>query len=164
MAERKCLDKDPREFIMAEIMTPDMANFGGNVHGGTILKLMDRVAYACAARYCGHYCVTLSVDYVLFKQPIQVGELVRFFATVNYVGKTSMEVGIRVESENITSRKKRHTNTSYFTMVAMDEKHKPTRIEALSMRDDNDRRRYKNAELRKQLRSDYSDKHNQGKR
>lgn len=156
-------DKDPRLVIMTEIMTPDMANFGGNVHGGAILKLMDRVAYACATRYSGHYCVTLSVDYVLFKQPIKVGELVSFYACVNFVGRTSMEVGIRVESEDITSRQRRHTNTSYFTMIAMDEKHKPTAVEPLVMRNENDERRSKNAQLRKQLRTDYLQKHGQGK-
>ncbi|MDF1797234.1 MAG: acyl-CoA thioesterase [Coxiellaceae bacterium] len=155
---------DHREVTMTEIMTPDMANFGGNVHGGAILQLMDRVAYACASRYSGFYTVTLSVDYVLFKQAIRVGELVTFYASVNHVGKTSMEVGIRVVSEEISSGIKRHTNTSYFTMVAMDEKHKPCKVKPLKLRNDNDTRRSKNAELRKSLRKDYQDKHLQGKR
>ncbi len=155
---------DHREMTLTEIMTPDMANFGGNVHGGAILKLMDRVAYACASRYSGFYTVTLSVDYVLFKQPIKVGELVTFYASVNHVGHTSMEVGIRVVSEEISTGIKRHTNTSYFTMVAMDDNHKPCRVKALSMRDDNDTRRSHNAELRKKLRKDYQEKHLQGKK
>lgn len=157
------IDQDPREITMTEIMTPDMANFGGNVHGGAILKLMDRVAYACATRYSGHYCVTLSVDYVLFKKPVKVGELVTFYACVNYVGHTSMEVGIRVEAENIQTGKRRHTNTSYFTMIAVDDDHKPTDVEALTVRCDNDQRRIDNAVLRKKLRVDYAEKHNQGK-
>ena len=79
-----------RELHMSVLMTPDMANFSGNVHGGDILKLLDQVAYACASRYAGCYVVTLSVDQVLFKEPIRVGELVTFLASVNYVGKTSM--------------------------------------------------------------------------
>ncbi len=158
------IDKDPREITMTEIMTPNMANFGGNVHGGAILQLMDRVAYACASRYSGHYCVTLSVDYVLFKRPVKVGELLTFYACVNHVGRTSMEVGIRVESENISTHERRHTNTSYFTMVAMDEDHKPTHVNTLSMRCENDERRHHNAILRKQLRRDYLNKHDQGKK
>lgn len=106
------------ELQMSILMTPDMANFSGNVHGGDLLKLLDQVAYACASRYSGHYCVTLSVDKVTFKEPIYVGELVTFLASVNLVGRTSMEVGIRVEAQNIRDRTVRHTNSCYFTMVA----------------------------------------------
>ena len=84
------------ELTMTVLMTPDMANFSGNVHGGTILKLLDQVAYACASRYAGRYVVTLSVDQVMFREPIHVGELVSFLASVNYTGRTSMEVGIKV--------------------------------------------------------------------
>src|SRR5438552_9480365 len=101
--------EDNRTLMMAEIMTPDMANFHGNVHGGHILKLLDRVAYACASRYSGKYIVTLSVDQVIFKESIHVGELVSFYATVNYVGISSMEVGIRVLAEDLLTQKKRHT-------------------------------------------------------
>ena len=84
---------------MTVLMTPDMANFAGNVHGGTILKLLDQVAYACASRYAGRYVVTLSVDQVTFRQPIHVGELVTFLAAVNYTGNTSMEIGVRSRKE-----------------------------------------------------------------
>ena len=89
------------ELSMTVLMTPDMANFAGNVHGGTILKLLDQVAYACASRYAGRYVVTLSVDQVTFRQPVHVGELVTFLASVNYTGTTSLEVGIKVITENI---------------------------------------------------------------
>lgn len=81
---------------MTVLMTPDKANFSGNVHGGTLLKYLDEVAYACASRYAGQYVVTLSVDQVMFKQPVHVGDLVTFLASVNYTGSTSMEVGIKV--------------------------------------------------------------------
>jgi acyl-CoA hydrolase len=108
------------ELQMSVLMTPDMANFSGNVHGGDLLKLLDQVAYACASRYSGHYAVTLSVDQVIFKEPIHVGELVTFLASINHVGRTSMEVGIRVEAQNIRQRSVRHTNSCYFTMVAID--------------------------------------------
>ena len=90
-----------RQMSMTLLMTPDMANFSGNVHGGIVLKLLDQVAYACASRYAGKYVVTLSVDQVMFRQPIHVGEMVTFLASVNYTGRTSMEVGIKVIAENI---------------------------------------------------------------
>ena len=92
------------ELTMTILMTPDMANFTGNVHGGAVLKLLDQVAYACAARYAGRYVVTLSVDQVMFRQPIHVGELVTFLAAVNYTGTSSMEVGIKVIAEDIRTQ------------------------------------------------------------
>jgi len=97
-----------RELCMTVLMTPDMANFAGNVHGGAILRLLDQVAYACASRYAGCYVVTLSVDQVTFREPIHVGELVSFLAMVNYVGTSSMEVGIKVVAENIQTQTVRH--------------------------------------------------------
>ena len=96
------------ELTMTVLMTPDMANFSGNVHGGTILKFLDQVAYACASRYAGRYVVTLSVDQVMFLQAIHVGELVTFLASVNYVGTSSMEIGIKVMAENIQTQALRH--------------------------------------------------------
>lgn len=112
--------QDRQSLYMTVLMTPDMANFSGNVHGGTLLKLLDQVAYSCASRYAGTYVVTLSVDRVLFRDSIKVGELVSFSASVNYTGRTSMEVGIRVDTENIRDGSRRHTNSCYFTMVAVD--------------------------------------------
>ncbi len=109
-----------------------MANFSGNVHGGTILKLLDQVAYACASRYAGTYVVTLSVDQVTFRQPIHVGELVTFLASVNFTGKSSMEIGIKVVTENIRTQVVRHTQSCFFTMVAVDDEHKPTAVPPLS--------------------------------
>lgn len=113
--------KDRKSLYMTVLMTPDMANFSGKVHGGTLLKLLDQVAYSCASRYAGTYVVTLSVDRVLFRDAIAVGELVSFEATVNYTGRTSLEVGIDVFTENIRDGGRRHTNSSYFTMVAVDD-------------------------------------------
>ncbi|AXE32695.1 acyl-CoA thioesterase [Chromobacterium phragmitis] len=140
-----------RELVMSVLMTPDMANFSGNVHGGVLLKLLDQVAYACASRYAGCYVVTLSVDQVLFKQPIHVGELVTFFASVNHVGRTSMEVGIKVVAENIQQRSQRHTNSCYFTMVAYQDG-KPMAVPALALDTEEQRQRFRAAEMRKQLR------------
>lgn len=113
---------------MTVLMTPDMANFSGNVHGGTILKFLDQVAYACASRYAGRYVVTLSVDQVMFRQPIHVGELVTFLAAVNHTGTSSMEVGIKVVAENIQTQEVRHANSCFFTMVAVDDQRKPVPV------------------------------------
>ncbi|AXQ23192.1 acyl-CoA thioesterase [Acinetobacter wuhouensis] len=140
---------DQTELTMSVLMTPDMANFSGNVHGGTILKLLDQVAYACASRYSGSYVVTLSVDKVNFKEPIHVGEMVSFLASVNHVGRTSMEIGIRVEAQNIRKRTVRHTNSCYFTMVAVDENGKPQQVPPLNLDNDWKRCRYEAAEHRK---------------
>lgn len=139
------------ELQMTVLMTPDMANFSGNVHGGDLLKLLDQAAYACASRYSGHYCVTLSVDKVTFKEPIHVGELVTFLASVNHVGRTSMEIGIRVEAQNIRQRSVRHTNSCYFTMVAMEDG-RPAPVPPLALETERQRCRFAAAEERKRLR------------
>ena len=119
---------------MTVLMTPDMANFSGKVHGGAVLKLLDQVAYACASRYAGAYVVTLSVDQVMFRQPIHVGELVTFLASVNHTGTSSMEVGIKVVAEEIRSQVVRHANSCFFTMVAVDDQGKPTPVPPLEPR------------------------------
>ena len=103
-----------KRLTMSVLMTPDKANFSGNVHGGEMMKMLDEVAYACASRYSGNYVVTLSVDQVVFKQPVRIGELVTFLATVNFTGRTSLEVGVKVISENIQKRSYRHTNLMLF--------------------------------------------------
>jgi acyl-CoA hydrolase len=126
---------DNRTLYMTVLATPDMANFSGNVHGGAILKVLDQVAYACAASYARSYGVTLSVDRVLFRDPIHVGDLVTFSASVNYTGRTSMEIGIRVDTTDIQSGASRHTNSSYFTMVAVDDSGSPVQVPPLRPHD-----------------------------
>ncbi|MDR3478809.1 MAG: acyl-CoA thioesterase [Gammaproteobacteria bacterium] len=143
---------DRRSLIMSEIMTPDMVNFHGNVHGGYVLALLDRVAYACASRYSAKTIVTLSVDQVVFKEPIHVGELVICYSSVNYVGNTSLEIGIRVIAENLITQNSRHTNTCYFTMVALDDNGKPTKVPPLPLLNDTQKRRFEEALTRKQSR------------
>jgi acyl-CoA hydrolase len=140
------------ELSMTVLMTPDMANFSGNVHGGAILKYLDSVAYACASRYSGSYVVTLSVDRVVFRQPIHVGELVTFLASVNYTGSTSMEIGIKVVTENIQKGLVRHTNSCYFTMVAVDEDRNPVKVPPLQADTDIQKRRFEEAEKRREYR------------
>ncbi len=143
---------DHRSLSMSEVMTPEKVNFAGNIHGGYLLKFIDQVAYACAARYSGRYVVTLSVDNVFFKEPIYVGELITCYANVNFVGRTSMEIGIKVIAENLVTRKKRHTNSCYFTMVAVDENLKPVAIKPLSVHTETEKSRFEEAEIRRETR------------
>ena len=140
------------ELTMTVLMTPDMANFAGNVHGGTLLKLLDQVAYACASRYAGAYVVTVSVDQVVFRQPIHVGELVTFLAAVNHVGRSSMEIGIKVLAEDIRTQQTRHVNSCFFTMVAVDEQGQKVSVRQWVPTTDDQRRRAEQALLRRQLR------------
>ncbi|ANQ84435.1 acyl-CoA thioesterase [Azoarcus olearius] len=143
------------QLAMTVLMTPDMANFSGKVHGGAILKLLDQVAYACASRYAGEYVVTLSVDQVMFREPINVGELVTFLASVNYTGKTSMEIGIKVLAENIRGKRVRHANSCFFTMVAVDENGRATTVPQLQPSTPDEERRYQAAKLRRELRQEF---------
>jgi acyl-CoA hydrolase len=148
------MDLPAHQLSMTVLMTPDTANFAGNVHGGTILKLLDQVAYACASRYAGRYVVTLSVDQVMFRQPIHVGELVTFLASVNHTGTSSMEVGIKVIAQNIRTQEVRHVNSCFFTMVAVDDDRRPAAVPALRPFSADERRRFEAAKVRKQLRQE----------
>lgn len=142
------------QLTMTVLMTPDTANFSGNVHGGTILKLLDQVAYACASRYAKRYVVTLSVDQVTFRQPVHVGELLTFLASVNHTGTSSMEIGIKVIAENIREGVVRHVNSCFFTMVAVDDTHKPVAVQPLQPTTEDERRRFAAARVRRQLRKE----------
>lgn len=146
------MDLPAHQLTMSLLMTPDKTNFFGNVHGGDILKLLDQVAYACASRYAGRHVVTLSVDQVTFKQPIHVGELLTFLASVNHTGSSSIEIGIKVISENILTRVVRHVNSCFLTMVAMDEHRKPTTVEKFIPITEDEIRRNNAAILRKEMR------------
>ncbi|PXF33224.1 VdlD [Pokkaliibacter plantistimulans] len=153
------MDFSNHQLTMTVLMTPDMANFSGNVHGGTILKYLDEVAYACASRYAGRYVVTLSVDQVMFRQPIHVGELVTFLAAVNFTGNTSMEIGIKVVTENIREKLVRHTNSCYFTMVAVDDERKPVAVPPFIPTTEEEKQRFEAAKLRKQLRRELDERY-----
>jgi uncharacterized protein (TIGR00369 family) len=136
---------------ITELMIPAYANFGGKIHGGILLSLMDKVAYACATRHSGTYCVTVSVDGVDFLQPVDVGDLVSLEASVNYVGRTSLVVGIRVTAESVRQGVVKHTNTSYFTMVARDDAGQPVIVPPLVLESDDDIRRFVTAAERRKL-------------
>lgn len=136
---------------LTELMIPSYSNFGGKIHGGVILSLMDKVAYVCAAKHADAYCVTASVDTVDFLAPVEVGELVSLLASVNYVGKSSLVIGIKVISENVKSHVVKHTNTSYITMVATDDTNKPIQVPGLVLQNIIEARRFYDALHRKQL-------------
>ncbi len=139
--------------IMTELMMPHMANLQGNVFGGIILSLVDRVAAVAAIRHCGGPAVTVSVDQVDFREPIHVGELVVAKASVNYVGRTSMVVGVRVEAEQIVTRQRRHTNSCYLTFVALDEEGHPVDVPQVEPEGWDQMRRYEAAKERRQNRT-----------
>ena len=135
-----------------ELMVPAYTNFGGKVHGGTLMSMMDKAAYVCASKHAGTYCVTVSVDAVEFLRPVEVGEVVSLLASVNYVGNKSLVVGIKVLAENIHTGAERHTNTSYFTMVAINENGDASIVPPLILESEDDVRRYCGALQRKRLR------------
>jgi uncharacterized protein (TIGR00369 family) len=129
---------------ISELMLPSHTNFSGKIHGGYILSLLDQIAFACASKFSGNYCVTASVDTVNFLKPIEVGELVTMKASVNYVGNSSMIIGIRVEAENIQTGKIKHCNSSYFTMVAKDKEGNSVLVPGLILSNLNEVRRFCN--------------------
>ena len=116
------------ETIYTELMIPSYANFGGKVHGGILLSLMDKIAYVCGTKHAENYCVTVAVEGVEFLSPVEVGDLVHLMASVNYVGNTTMIIGIRVESVNPRTKVTKHTNSCYFTMAAKDENGNLTKV------------------------------------
>ncbi len=152
------MDLPVHQLTMTVLMTPDTANFSGKVHGGSILKLLDQVAYACASRYAGRYVVTLSVDQVMFRQPIKVGELVTFLASINHTGNSSMEVGIKVIAEDIRDKVVRHVNSCFFTMIAVDDDGKPVKVPPLTPSSTDERRRFGAAEVRREMRRELEKK------
>ncbi|HLV40044.1 acyl-CoA thioesterase [Xanthomarina sp.] len=127
---------------ISELMKPSHSNFNGKIHGGYILNLMDQIAFACASKHSEAYCVTASVDTVDFLNPIEIGELITMKASINYVGNTSMVVGIRVISENIITGKIKHCNSSYFTMVAKNEANKSVVVPGLILNNSVEIRRF----------------------
>lgn len=127
---------------ISELMLPSSANFSGKIHGGYILNLMDQIAFACASKHSGTYCVTASVDTVDFLKPVEVGELLTMRASINYVGKSSMVVGIRVEAQNIQTGTIKHCNSSYFTMVAKNNNDESVAVPGLILNSEIEIRRF----------------------
>ncbi len=140
------------EAVVSELMMPQHANLMGNVFGGVILALVDRVAAVCAIRHARRQCVTVSVDKVDFREPIHVGELITAFARVNFAGKTSMEVGVKIVAEDLLTGEKRHTNSCYVTYVALDEQGRPTHVPPIVPETADEKRRYDRAAKRRATR------------
>lgn len=148
------------EIILTELMLPSHSNFSGKIHRGFILSLMDKAAFASASKFSGQYCVTASVNRVDFLNSIEVGELLTLRAQVNYVGKSSMVVGIRVESQNIQTGEKKHCNSSYFSMVAKDDKGRGVQVPGLIISNETEMRRFlrsiKHIKMRKERKIEFS--------
>ena len=133
----------------AQLMMPQHANVLGHVFGGVMLSMMDTTAAVSAIRHARKACVTVSVDRVDFREPIHVGDLVIMKSSVNFVGTTSMEIGVRVETENLVSGLRRHTNSCYLTFVAIDEKGKPVPVPPLKPETPDEKRRFNAAKERR---------------
>jgi acyl-CoA hydrolase len=140
------------ESLVSELMMPHQVNNHGHVFGGVILSMVDRAAGVASMRHSGRPCVTVSFDRVDFKEPIFTGEVVTCKARVNFVGTTSMEIGVRVEAENLFTRNTRHTNSCYLTFVAIDANHRPVPVPPLKLETEEDRRRFRQGQKRREAR------------
>jgi uncharacterized protein (TIGR00369 family) len=138
--------------IMAQLMNPQDANLAGNVHGGAIMKLIDNAAGSAAVRHARSNVVTASIDRIDFHNPVFVGDLVTVRASINYVGKTSMEIGVRVEAENLVTGLRRHTASAYLTFVALDINGRPMPLSPLLLETDEEKRRNREAQDRRKTR------------
>ena len=138
--------------VMAQLMTPQDVNLAGNVHGGVIMKLIDTAAGAVAARHTRTNSVTASVDRLDFHNPVFVGDLVTLKASLNLVGKTSMEVGVYVQSENLITSQIRHTASAYITLVALDKDGRPLAVPPLILKTEEEMRRNREAQARREIR------------
>jgi acyl-CoA hydrolase len=137
------------EAALTELMMPHHANIMGNVFGGVLLSLVDKVAAVAAIRHSHRECVTVSVDKVDFREPIKIGELVTALARVNFAGRTSMEIGVKVIAENVHTGDRRHTNSCYITYVALDENGRPTEVPPIVPETPDEKRRYERAAKRR---------------
>jgi uncharacterized protein (TIGR00369 family) len=133
-------------------MTQQDANLAGNVHGGTIMKLIDNTAGIVAARHCGSNVVTASIDRIDFHFPVFVGDLLRITGSINFVGKSSMEIGVRIESENMFTGEVKHTGSAYLTFVSMDAHGKPAAVPPILFETEDESRRNCEAQVRRKNR------------
>ncbi len=135
--------------MLSQVMQPHDANFQGIIHGGTIVRLIDEAAGLAAYRYCRQRVVTAHIDSIDFHHPVQIGNLVMLRASVNYAGHTSMEIGVRVEAEDLTSGEITHTNSAYLVFVALDAEGRPAEVPRLLPETADERRRYDEAQERR---------------
>ncbi len=137
---------------ITEFMMPGQVNNLGHVFGGVLLSLVDRAAAVTAMRHARQPCVTVSINQVDFKEPIYAGELVVCSARVNYVGRTSMEIGVRVVTEHPMTGHQRHTNDCFLTFVAIDENHRPSPVPGLELTTDEEKERFEDGRRRRENR------------
>lgn len=137
---------------LSQVMQPQDANLAGNVHGGVIMKLIDNAAGVVSVKHAHTNVVTASIDRLSFHHPVFIGDLMTLKASLNMVGNTSMEVGVRVETENILTGERKHIASAYLTFVALDEKGRPTRVPPLILESDEERRRNEEAHDRRRIR------------
>jgi uncharacterized protein (TIGR00369 family) len=138
--------------VLSQVMQPPDANFMGVIHGGIVLRLIDETAGACAHRFARTRVVTAAIDRIDFHHPVQIGNLIRLKATINHVGRTSMEVGVRIEAEDLDTGAVTHTNSAYLVFVALDEYGNPTPVPRLAPESEEDRRRWEAAQARRAAR------------
>src|SRR5215217_4476318 len=152
MPEPQALPPSASKHETSRMMMPQDANNLGHVFGGAILAMMDTTAAVAAIRHARSSCVTVSIDRVDFREPIHLGDLVVMKASVNYAGRTSMEVGVRVEAEDLITGRRRHTNSAYLSFVAVDRNGRPVEVPKLLLETDEDKRRNDAAQQRRQRR------------
>lgn len=152
MSQREKKKISDSALVTSHLMMPQDANFQGNVFGGAIMKLVDEIAGSVATIHTKRNCVTASIDQMNFFEPVYVGNLLILKASVNYVGKTSMEIGVRIEARDLITDKVTHTGSSYLTFVALDENKRPTIIPDIILETDSDKLRYEAARQRRALR------------
>lgn len=146
------------EVTFARTMTQADANLVGNVHGGVIMKEVDVAAGTAAARHAGRVCVTAAIDELSFLQPVHIGDVLTVSARVNDVGRTSMEVGVRVEAEPWQGGERRHTTSAYLVFVCLDEDGKPVEVPALIVEGEDAKRRQQQARVRYEMRKERRDR------
>ncbi len=135
---------------LSQVMGMAQANLMGNVHGGEVMKLIDTAAGIAASRHAGGPAVTMSLDQMSFLHPVHVGNVVFVHASVNDVGRTSMEVGVRVEAEDFVTGERTHTSSAYLVFVALDEHERPRPVPPLEPETDVERRRQAEAKIRRE--------------
>lgn len=154
MTDRSVISKTVAESAVSlgQFMNPEHANSLGNVHGGHILKLCDECGGIVAARHARRPSVTVAIDSMTFHEPVRVGQLLMLQGRITYVGRTSMEVEVRVEAENLLTGEHTHTNSAYFIYVALDEQGQPTEVPRLDLVNEDERRRYEEGRQRQEHR------------
>lgn len=147
-----------QQLMMSVLMTPSYANFAGRGHGGFLLKLLDEAAYICAARYWGGYAITAAMHEAQFMKPIFIGELLQIYASVDYTGRSSMDISLNVVAENVQTKKLRYVHHCLVTMVAVDDDKRPVAVPPFMPQTEQEKKRYEAARLRRELFQEYQDR------